>query len=74
MWEGELPSEFKHGDKVFIDFYTSGKVTNGIVLKVAFTGSQVFLDIEIEIDYKDGSYNHVRLHNVNSAFVFPSET
>lgn len=69
MWEGEIPSDLKHGDAVYLDFGWSGRVDDCQVSKVAFTASQVWVDVIVFI----GTASEVRLHNINAAYVFPKQ-
>lgn len=66
IWEGEIPSDLKHGDEVYLDFGYSGRIDDCIISKVAFTASQVWVDVIVKSNVME-----VRLHNINAAYVFP---
>jgi hypothetical protein len=49
----ELPSNHKIGDKVTLDFYDAGKVSNCEVSEVHFSEGSVSYDIEITVKVQD---------------------
>jgi hypothetical protein len=70
-------SKFTYGDKVYLDFGNSGRVYNCRVTKVAYTGSQIWYDVEVNMDgvneFNEEFHSTVRLHNINGAFVKSQE-
>lgn len=58
----KLPSRFQLGDRVDIEFYGRGSVTNCEVIKVHFTESKVMYDLAIGSE---------RLYNIDSRLVNP---
>lgn len=74
MWNGEIPFRLQHGDSVYLDFGVSGRIYNARICKIAFTASQVFVDVIVSITHEgEDGINEVRLHNINTAFVFKKD-
>ena len=77
----KLPSAHQIGDKVKLQFGTSGMVENCEVIKVHFTESKVLYDVEVsgnfdawkevldQAEVKKNDRWSTRLYNVDSAFV-----
>lgn len=72
-----LPSRFKHGDKVTLDFEDAGDVHNCTIIKVHFSESKVLYDVEVAYKYLDSSQPNVkgftRIYNVDSCYVQPEK-
>lgn len=73
-WEHTYyPSRYKHGDKVILNFFTSGTISNCKIIKVHFTESKVLYDVEVEMiiknDIEGDKPYHTRLYNIDSLFV-----
>lgn len=68
----QLPSQFKHGDKVFIQIGNCGKIGNGKIIKVHFSDRKVLYDVEICYKYNDSDEikGLTRLYNIKSDFIF----
>lgn len=65
----KLPSTHQFGDEVNVTFFNNGVFT-GTVVKIHFTESKVFYDLEVEFKYKGlDELGSTRVYNVDSAFV-----
>jgi len=71
--KNELPSRFKIGDKVSIRLRPMFVVDTAEVIKIHFTESKVFYDLDVEFDYPtppdDGKKGVTRIYNVDSAML-----
>lgn len=70
--ELKLPSRFTFGDPVIVYFGTAGIVKNCRVIKIYFTESKVFYDVEVKWQStpESGTWTD-RLYNIDSANVYP---
>lgn len=73
--DNPLPSKFKHGDKVILNFEKSGKIKNCTVIKVHFSESKVLYDVQVGYKYVDSSNpvinGFTRIYNIDSCYVQP---
>jgi hypothetical protein len=81
-----LPSQWAFGDRVKLVFNESGVINNAEIVKIHFTASKVFYDVDVIFHYakptEEGQpteyhnseeyEGHTRLYNVDSAFVQPA--
>lgn len=66
----KLPSQHQIGNKVTVDFGKTGKLIGGCIIKVHFTQSKVFYDIDLYIESMDGKIgDYTRIYNIESDFV-----
>jgi len=67
---GRLPSHFQIDDPVRLAFGDAGGVINCRVIKVHFSDSKVFYDVDVEMHFAGEEEKfYTRLYNVDSAFV-----
>ncbi len=69
-----LPSRFNFGDRVVVSFGKFGTINNCKVIKIHFTESKVFYDVEVKWESLDGKENYTdRLYNLDSCVVHSPE-
>lgn len=69
--------KFKHDEEVSLNFGKSGILHNARITKAAITKSQEWYDVEVSIteinEFNELSFQSVRLHNINGAFLISCE-
>jgi hypothetical protein len=81
-YDKALPSRYKHNEEVRHVLLDPAKIHSTKVIKIAFTESSVFYDLEVEwyrepgqtpknLEDKDKPYHYSRLYNVASSDIAP---